>query len=979
MTDLKNIFEKRLNKEHQVRSINGLFFTVDESLECTNYAPSYQRNYVWDDEKATYFIESIFLGTEVPPIILFKSEDDDGVNNYEVIDGRQRYETIKRFISNELKLKKSGLQRLGDISDFVGNTFSSLSERYQNLFKDTTIRTIVYSFITDHSSEEEEIVKREIFQRYNSGITPLRTFEIDKAQNYYNSLNQALKQMLEDDSFDHVITRVFRWEKYNIDQKIIKLRELLVLHRIPINYYANKKQKVISKYFEYLSSQLEEEEYNDILNSIKAKVEILSSIEKDIIGSGLSYNRLYAECIFWAISVMEQNGVKYDFSNKLMVNRLIAYLKEHEDDFTIVRSSFYGVLVGRYKSIASFFENEYGCSFKFSIENNDGFRSCNKIITSNIGGHTVETQSFEELRIKKPQPVCVRIPELIDLLTSQRFLIRPSYQRADVKNKKKSSAIIESLILGIMLPPIFVFKRVDGTQEVVDGQQRLLSIIAYLGESYIDEKGNKQEPFLCNFKLELGKNAILKDLKGSAYADLSKADQNRIRNSSVYLIEIKEENNPDFDPVDLFIRLNNKPYPIPADSFEMWNSFAPRDFINLVKFSVSYNSRWFYFRKNNAQMENENLYTTLAYFQYQYMQHGITDGEIAPDKTIESFVVDKHLSCRFRARNEITKLLYETDASKLRRYFDHLQFSFISNLYDLLDGANKNMAELNKSMDELLHVENGKRAQMDFYLLWILFHDLSSDVIRENRDAIKAEFDDIYKYKDYCKDIEEFKNAVLKFRQKYSRPYCSMHFPLTAFVDIPRDSNNNTPVLLLNKKPTYDNRFEVVDGYFGDEKIDKQIKLRTIRDDIDITYIKAFLHSRLCYIMIKTIGDKSSEDFLMHCRVPYVSERLQHNIINLYLYVQYSNGSVRKYYERILDLAFYELYFPEAFFHANVYILNEIKRFRDIAGGSQPNDALNIIEYEYGEHTKPSNIMSMYLLKAVDMPILREIEKRYNQ
>ena len=150
-------------------------------------------------------------------------------------------------------------------------------------------------------------------------------------------------------------------------------------------------------------------------------------------------------------------------------------------------------------------------------------------------------------------------------------------------------------------------------------------------------------------------------------------------------------------------------------------------------------------------MENENLYTTLAYFQYQYMQYGITDGEIAPDKTIESFVVDKHLSCRFRARNEITKLLYETDASKLRRYFDHLQFSFISNLYDLLDGANKNMAELNKSMDDLLHVENGKRAQMDFYLLWILFYDLSSDVIRENRDAIKAEFDDIYKYKDYCK------------------------------------------------------------------------------------------------------------------------------------------------------------------------------------------------------------------------------------
>ena len=976
MADLKNIFEKRIYKEHQVRSINGLFFTVDESLESTDYAPSYQRNYVWDDEKATYFIESIFLGTEIPPIILFKSEDEEGVNNYEVIDGRQRYETIKKFINNELKLKKGGFQRLGDIHNFVGNTFSNLDESYQNLFKDTTIRTIVYSFITDYTSEEEEIVKREIFQRYNSGITPLRTFEIDKAQNYYNSLNQALKQMLEDDSFDHVITSVFKWEKNNIDQKVIKLRELLVLHRIPINYYANKKQKVISKYFEYLSSQLEEEEYDDILDSIKTKVGILSNIEKAIIDSGLSYNRLYAECIFWAISVMEQNCVKYDFSDKLMINRLITYLNSHEDDFTTVRSSFYRVLVGRYKSIASFFENEYACSFKSSIENNDNFRLNNKLISSVTGDQTVETKSFEELRIKKPQPVSVRIPELIDSLKSQRFLIRPSYQRADVKNKKKSSSIIESLLLGIMLPPIFVFKREDGTREVVDGQQRLLSIIAYLGESYIDEKGKKQEPFLCNFKLELGKNAILKDLKGSAYVDLSKADQNRIRNSSVYLIEIKEENNPDFDPVDLFVRLNNKPYPIPADSFEMWNSFAPRELINLVKSAVSYNNKWFYFRKDNAQMENENLYTTLAYFQYQYQLHGITDGEIAPDKTIESFVVDKHLSCRFRTRNEITKLLYETDSSKLLDSFNHLQFSFISNLYDLLNGSNKSLAELNRSMDELLHVENGKRTQMVFYLLWILFHDLSSDVIRENRNAIKKEFDDIYKYKDHCKDIEEFKNAVLKFRQKYSREYCSMHFPLIAFVGIPKGINNDTPILLLNKKTTYDNRFEVIEGYFGDEKTDNQIKLNITREGVDLKYIKAFLHSRLCYNMFKIFGEKFSEDLIMYCRVPYVSEETQWSIINLHLYAQYSSGSVRQYYERILDLVFYELYFPEAFSQVNVHILDEVKEFIDITGLSKTSDTLNIIESVYREQANPSNIMSMYLLRAIDMPILKNVEKR---
>jgi len=61
--DLKLIFNKRIKIEPKVRSISGVFFNIDETLEKTNYEPSYQRNYVWDDEKASYFIESIFLGT----------------------------------------------------------------------------------------------------------------------------------------------------------------------------------------------------------------------------------------------------------------------------------------------------------------------------------------------------------------------------------------------------------------------------------------------------------------------------------------------------------------------------------------------------------------------------------------------------------------------------------------------------------------------------------------------------------------------------------------------------------------------------------------------------------------------------------------------------------------------------------------------------------------------------------------------------
>ena len=85
----------------------------------------------------------------------------------------------------------------------------------------------------------------------------------------------------------------------------------------------------------------------------------------------------------------------------------------------------------------------------------------------------------------------------------QRFLIRPPYQRLEVKNRKKSSAIIESILLGIKLPPIFVYKREDGVSEVLDGQQRLLSILGFLKKEYLDENNKKQKSIKNGYSLSL--------------------------------------------------------------------------------------------------------------------------------------------------------------------------------------------------------------------------------------------------------------------------------------------------------------------------------------------------------------------------------------------------------------------------------------------------------------------------------------------
>lgn len=56
--DLKEIFEHKIKIESKVKSIDALFMNK-ERVEHTNYHPYYQRNYVWDEEKATYFIKRL--------------------------------------------------------------------------------------------------------------------------------------------------------------------------------------------------------------------------------------------------------------------------------------------------------------------------------------------------------------------------------------------------------------------------------------------------------------------------------------------------------------------------------------------------------------------------------------------------------------------------------------------------------------------------------------------------------------------------------------------------------------------------------------------------------------------------------------------------------------------------------------------------------------------------------------------------------
>lgn len=73
------------------------------------------------------------------------------------------------------------------------------------------------------------------------------------------------------------------------------------------------------------------------------------------------------------------------------------------------------------------------------------------------------------------------IGEVMNLYRDDELFITPEFQRLFRWDISRKTKFIESLLLGIPIPPIFVFQREDGVWELVDGLQRLSTVFEFTG------------------------------------------------------------------------------------------------------------------------------------------------------------------------------------------------------------------------------------------------------------------------------------------------------------------------------------------------------------------------------------------------------------------------------------------------------------------------------------------------------------------
>ena len=145
---------------------------VDILSNNIDFDPDYQRRRVWSPVQKSRLIESFIMNVPIPPVFLYEVE----FSKYEVMDGLQRLSTVYDFY-----LDRFSLQGLEIWPELNGMKYSQLPAKVRSGIDRRYISTIVILKETAKNTDEEQILKKFVFERLNTGGTKLTDQETRNA------------------------------------------------------------------------------------------------------------------------------------------------------------------------------------------------------------------------------------------------------------------------------------------------------------------------------------------------------------------------------------------------------------------------------------------------------------------------------------------------------------------------------------------------------------------------------------------------------------------------------------------------------------------------------------------------------------------------------------------------------------------------------------------------------------------------------
>lgn len=252
MSNEKEVFEqiKKLRKEVEYTTRDfAINYIIDKFKDDEFYIPDeYQRNFIWDENHKSKFIESIILGLPIP--FMFFSDTTDG--RTEIIDGAQRTQTLEEFLNNDLELVN--LKKLTLLNGFK---YNDIPPYYQQKFNKTNIRVIV---LTDETSLE---LRQEIFTRINTTGIKAKDSEVRRGKFMESDFMKFIKECSENILFKEVCPIS------TIMEKRYEGQELVIRFFAYLNNYKNFKHSVVDFMDDYTTNVKDNFSRKDMLNEFE--------------------------------------------------------------------------------------------------------------------------------------------------------------------------------------------------------------------------------------------------------------------------------------------------------------------------------------------------------------------------------------------------------------------------------------------------------------------------------------------------------------------------------------------------------------------------------------------------------------------------------------------------------------------------------------------------------------------------------------
>lgn len=210
----------------------------------------------------------------------------------------------------------------------------------------------------------------------------------------------------------------------------------------------------------------------------------------------------------------------------------------------------------------------------------------------------LEEKYRQQMRQIHPQKIELPISTLQQMIKDQ-IALNPEFQRRDRWDTKKQSRFVESVIMNVPIPPIFLGEDEYGSYVVLDGRQRLTAIHEFLKNTYA-----------------LVGLTVWKELNGQRYTDLEKEGLHKaLIRRFIPAILLLKESSPEVK-YDVFDRLNTGG--VEANKMEIRNAVFRGGFTKLIqKCSALPEFRRLWGIPEDAKSLSDNsIYTTMEDMEY---------------------------------------------------------------------------------------------------------------------------------------------------------------------------------------------------------------------------------------------------------------------------------------------------------------------------------------------------------------------------